>query len=118
LEIQKAVRMCADSKTVEFLKIGSLVQQLLNVVKCHLRHFLHCFNGSICANGIFQHSITFELLNKISYTRLFWNLRTVGQHFQICINFVEFKSFLTPFLNKGPTTIFKCSFTSRTNKKK
>jgi len=53
-----------------------MVQKLFNVEKLHMRHFLHC---SYSADGIFQQSITFEPLNHILKTQLFWNVPTCGQ---------------------------------------
>jgi len=56
------------------LKFGSIVEKLLNVEKCPLRHYGHKNNVKNGAKGIFQPSITFELLNQISKIELFWNL--------------------------------------------
>jgi len=54
--------MWADSKTLWFLKMGSMVQKLFGVEKCHLRQFLHCSFGGNGAYAFFQHRITFEPL--------------------------------------------------------
>jgi len=75
--------MWADSKTLSFLKIGSMVQKLFNVEKLHMRLFLHCSFGGNGANAIFQHRITFEPLIHFQKTKVFWNLPTLGQHFLI-----------------------------------
>jgi len=53
--------MWADSKTLWFLKMESMVQKLVDVEKLHLRHFLHCSYGGNGAYAIFQQRITFEL---------------------------------------------------------
>jgi len=63
--------MWADSKTLSYLKFGSMVQKLFNVEKLHLRHFLHCSFGGNSAYAIFQHRITFELLIQFSKTKVF-----------------------------------------------
>jgi len=55
--------MWADSKTLLFLKIGSMVQKLFDVEKLHMRHFLHySFGGNGAYYAIFQHRTTFEPL--------------------------------------------------------
>jgi len=54
--------------------------------------------GRNCTNGSFTPSITFEPLNQISKTQLFFNLPTLGQNFLMFNYFVEFKSFF-PYVN-------------------
>jgi len=73
--------MWADSKTLSFSKIVSIVQKLFNVEKLNMRHFLHCSYGGNGAHAIFQHRIIFEPLIQFSKTKVFWNLPTLGQNF-------------------------------------
>jgi len=77
--------MWADSKTLSFLKIGSMVQKLFDE-KLHMRHFLHFSFGGNGAFAIYQHRITFEPLIQFLKTIVFWNLPTLGQHF-LCFNY-------------------------------
>jgi len=72
--------MWADSKTISFLKIGSMVQMLFDVEKLHMRHYRQNNNVKNGAYAIFQHRITFEPLIQFSRTKLFWNQLTLGQH--------------------------------------
>jgi len=80
--------MRADSKIVEFLKIGSMVQKLFDVEILHMRHFLHFSFGGNGANAIFQHQITFEPLIQFSKTKEFWNRPTLRPNFLIFNYFI------------------------------
>jgi len=69
--------MWADSKTVWFFKFGSTIQKLFDVEIRRATPFLQKNNVK---RGNFKHLITFESLNKISKTKLFWNLPKCGRH--------------------------------------
>jgi len=75
--------MRADYKTLWFLKIGSMVLKFFVVEKLHMRHYHQKNNVKNGAYAIFQPRITFQSLIKISKTKVFWNLPTLGQHFLI-----------------------------------
>jgi len=77
--------MWADSKTVCVLKFGSRVQKLFDVEIRRPTQLLHKKNVK---SGIFQLSITFEPLNKISTTKLFWNLPKCGRQVMIFNYFI------------------------------
>jgi len=75
--------MWADSKTLSFLKVGSMVQKLFDVEKLHMRQYRHKNNVKNGAFAYFKHQITFEPLIQFSKTKVFWNLPTLGQNFLI-----------------------------------
>jgi len=47
--------MWADSKTLSFLKIRSMVQKLFDIELLHMRHYRHKNNVKNGAYAIFQH---------------------------------------------------------------
>jgi len=50
--------MWADFETVEFLKFGSIVEKLFNMLKnaaCAFTPYAHKNNVKKCSNGIFEH---------------------------------------------------------------
>jgi len=58
--------MWANSKTLWFLKIGSMVQKLFVVVNLHMHHNRQKNNVKNGAYAIFKHRITFEPLIQFS----------------------------------------------------
>jgi len=63
--------MWADSKTLSFLKIGSMVQKLFDVEKLYLRHYRHKNNVKNGAYAIFLYRITFKPLMQFLRTKVF-----------------------------------------------